>query len=275
MTSGDPPDLVRPLADAIADLERLHARFGDRLVVSPRFALSCDEATLAALGAFAAERGLLVQTHLSETPDEVAAVRTRFPGARDYLEVYERAGLVGPRTLLGHVIHVSDGELARIAAARAVVVHCPTSNRALGSGRMPLERLRAAGVKWVLGSDVGAGPSLCLLDAIAESLDAHAGAAPLDAAELLHRATVGHAALVAGRTEEDLPCGGRPGAIVVRRPDAPPLRPGDAAALLERLVGGWRRDRRLEVLRIVPWDDDARRDSRHSRQRTPRDSLRG
>jgi len=275
MTAGEPPGLVRTPAEAMADLERLHACFGDRLVVTPRFALSCDAATLAALGAFANARGLLVQTHLSETPDEVALVRARFPGARDYLDVYERAGLIGPRTLLGHVIHVSDGELARIAAAGAIVVHCPTSNRALGSGRMPLERLRAAGVKWVLGSDVGAGPSLCMLDAIAGAQDAHAGVAPLDTAELLHRATVGRAAVTAGRTEEDLPCALRPGAVVIAGRGAASGARGDALALLHELLLGWRRDRRVDVLRVAPWSGDSRSDACHSPSPGRRGTLPG
>jgi guanine deaminase len=234
----------------MAELEALRARFGTRLVVSPRFALSCDDRTLAALGAFAERHGLLVQTHLGENEDEVAGVRAQFPSARDYLDVYERAGLLGPRTLLGHVIHVSDDELRRIAVAKAVVVHCPTSNRALGSGRMPLERLRDAGVRWVLGSDVGAGPNFCMLDVISEALAQHTGLAPLTAAECLHRATLGRAAVAAGRTESNVPCGARPGALVVARPAGLDLHRPDGDAWLEALLDVWRRERTLAVRRI-------------------------
>lgn len=255
MTAGEPASLVRPLPDAMADLARLHARFGGRLVVAPRFALSCDEPTLRALGAFAQERRLVVATHLSENPDEVESVRNRFRGARDYLDVYERAGLVTGRTLLGHAIHVSDDELARIAAAGATVVHCPTSNRALGSGRMPLERLRAAGVRWVLGSDVGAGPELCLLDAVSAALEQHEGKTPVTAGELLHRATLTRTAVLSGATEADAGCGLRPGAIVVTPPDDLDLRTPDPEAWLAALVGAWRRDRRLQVRRVVTWPD--------------------
>lgn len=253
MTTGEPAALLRPLAAAMQDLERLHARFVNRLVVTPRFALSCDDETLAALGRFASERGLIVQTHLSEQTAEVETVRNRFRGDADYLAVYERAGLVGPRTLLAHTIHVSDGELERIARAGATVVHCPSSNRALGSGRMPLERLRRAGVPWVLGSDVGAGPELCMLDAICAALDQHQGQAPVTAAELLHHATLSLAAVLGGQTLHAGGCGVRAGAIVVAPPDGIDLRATDAASLLDALLDAWRRDRRFRVRRVEPW----------------------
>jgi guanine deaminase len=230
MTRNGPPELLAS-TDGLADLLRAHP---SRAVVAPRFALSCDEGTLAALGALAAESGVWIQTHLSENADEVAEVGRLFPAARDYLEVYERAGLVGPRTLLAHAVHVSDDELARIAAARAVVVHCPTSNTALASGRMPLARLRAAGVAWVLGSDVGAGPDPCLLDVIAEALDVHPTGA-VSAVELFHRATLGLRALEEGLTDSSSRGRRRPtaGATAPRRScgscwrsGAPPARSG-------------------------------------------------
>ena len=219
MTTGGPSALRHDLAPALREIGALADRFGDRVVVSPRFALSCDDFTLASLGDLARRRGLPVQTHLAETGDEVAAVGRAFPTARDYLDVYARAGLVGPRTLLGHVIHVSDDELRRIAASEAIVVHCPTSNLALGSGRMELERLRAHGVRWTLGSDVGAGPDPSMLDVLGAGLTVHAGFADVSATELFHRATLGAAALFAGGSERRLArVGDRPEPIVLPRP---------------------------------------------------------
>lgn len=257
MTTGEPKELVRPLDAFLRELGALHVRHGDRVAVAPRFALSCDEASLAALGAFAADRRLMVQTHLSESPAEVETVRRRFPAAKDYLDVYERAGLVGRRTLLAHVIHVSDDELRRIAASGATVVHCPTSNHVLGSGRMPLERLRRAGVRWVLGSDVGAGPDLRMIDPICAALEQHDRHAALTAAELLHRATLSRAAIAGGRTEHDAGCGARPGAIVVAPPDGLDVTRPDPAAWLGAILDAWRQGRRFDVRRVVAWDGDS------------------
>lgn len=240
MTRNGPPELLSTPEAAVAGLEALIAKHGDRAVVTPRFALSCDQETLAELGALALRSGGWVQTHLSENEDEVSEVARLFPESKDYLDVYERRGLVGPRTLLAHAVHVSDDELARIAARRAIVVHCPTSNRALGSGTMPLERVRAAGVKWVLGSDVGAGPHLNMLDAIACAMDVHP-AGSITHVELFHRATLGLRALAGGHIEERAPTiGHRAGALVVPMPAGVDPGTDDAEAVFGALVDRWR-----------------------------------
>ncbi|HSH22292.1 MAG TPA: amidohydrolase family protein, partial [Candidatus Caenarcaniphilales bacterium] len=85
-----------------------------------------------------------------------------FPDARDYLDVYDRAGALGPRTILAHAIHLSDREVARIVESGSRVAHCPASNLFLASGVMPLARYLEAGIAVGLGSDVGAGPDLPL-----------------------------------------------------------------------------------------------------------------
>ncbi|MBI5610332.1 MAG: amidohydrolase family protein [Deltaproteobacteria bacterium] len=186
MERNAPDVLLRPAAELLADLE---AHGPPVFAVTPRFAPNLSEAGLAACGAVATERSAPIQSHLSENVDEVAWVRQLFREAADYLDVYDRAGLLGPRTVLAHGIHLSDRELQRLAATGTLIAHCPTSNVALGSGRMPLERLRAAGVPWVLASDVGAGPRLALLDAMAAFIQVHQGFADSTAAEALCRAT--------------------------------------------------------------------------------------
>ncbi|HEY1521062.1 MAG TPA: amidohydrolase family protein, partial [Solirubrobacteraceae bacterium] len=75
-------------------IERWHGRGRLRYAVTPRFSVSCSEAMLAACGDLAGDaEGLLFTTHLNETPDEVALVRSLFPWASDYLQTYERYGL--------------------------------------------------------------------------------------------------------------------------------------------------------------------------------------
>ncbi|MDQ6623042.1 MAG: amidohydrolase family protein [Verrucomicrobiota bacterium] len=66
--------------------------------------------------------------------------------ARDYTDDYERAGLLTPKTMLGHCILLQAREIQAIAKARAAVAHCPTSNLYLGSSLMKLDRIRAAGI---------------------------------------------------------------------------------------------------------------------------------
>lgn len=190
MTQGEPPSLVAPLASCLEDLKALQIEFEEALAVSPRFALSCDEQTLKELARFAFDYTLWVQTHLAENQEEVAAVAKAFPKARSYTDVYDQAGLLTPRTLLAHCIHLSEFDWRAIKQRGCIVVHCPTSNEALGSGRMPLEKVRALDIPWVLGTDVGAEPDLCMLDVIEAVMRVHDWEAPVTAVEAFFRATV-------------------------------------------------------------------------------------
>ena len=177
-------------AEAATLAERWHGRGRLRYAVSPRFAVTCGDGVLAACGALARERPeLLVTSHLNESRAEIATVRAAFPFDRDYLAVYERHGLVGPRSVFAHDVHPSDDELARLAAAGAAVAHCPTSNAFLGSGAFPYARHRRAGVRVALGSDVGAGTSPAPLHEALQAYLTQAGLGPegepLTAAHLL------------------------------------------------------------------------------------------
>ncbi|MGQ9786241.1 MAG: amidohydrolase family protein [Anaerolineae bacterium] len=62
-------------------------------------------------------------------------------------------GVLEAHPLLVHAVHVTEEEIAHIAASRCAVVHCPRSNHLLGCGRMPLEHYLRAGVPVYLGTD--------------------------------------------------------------------------------------------------------------------------
>ena len=145
-------------------IERWHGRGLVRYAVSPRFAVSCSEELLEACGALGGEaHGLLVTTHLNETAEEIALVHDLFPWAADYLEAYERYGLVGERSVFAHDVQPHERELERLAVAGAAVAHCPSSNAFLGSGLFPLRRHLSHGVRVGLGTDVGAGTGFSML----------------------------------------------------------------------------------------------------------------
>ena len=144
---------------------RWHGRDAGRLryAFTPRFAVSCTFEMLRDSAALAAQHGAYWQTHLSEDAGEIDEVRRLFPGAGDYLDVYDRAGALGPRSILAHAIHLSDREVARMVESDTRVAHCPASNLFLSSGMMPLGAYRTAGMTVGLGSDVAAGPDLSML----------------------------------------------------------------------------------------------------------------
>jgi guanine deaminase len=147
---------------------RWHGRDAGRLqyAFTPRFAVSCTAELLRESAALAAAHGAYWQTHISEDYGEIDAVRQLFPDARDYLDVYDRAGALGTRTIMAHAIHLSQREVERLADSGAHVAHCPASNLFLSSGMMPLAAYRAAGITVALGSDVAAGPDLSIFGAM-------------------------------------------------------------------------------------------------------------
>lgn len=163
MDQNCPDALSVDASRALSAVEKLAADFhgaGSGLVrtaVTPRFALSCTRGMLEGAASVASRLGLPIQTHVSENEREGVETLRVHPFAEDYLGVYESLGLLGPRTLLAHAIHLSPSEWDRIASTGTAIAHCPDSNAFLGSGRFTLSRADARGVRVGLGSDVAAG----------------------------------------------------------------------------------------------------------------------
>ena len=125
--------------DSKALLERWHGVGRASYVVTPRFAPTSTPEQLAAAGALWAEHPSVgMQTHISENRREIEWVGELFPDARDYLDVYERFGLVGPGANFGHAIHLTERERAALRDTGSGVSHCPTSNAFIGSGLFDL-----------------------------------------------------------------------------------------------------------------------------------------
>jgi guanine deaminase len=156
--------LDRSLRETAGLIERWHGADDGRLgyAVTPRFAVSCTPEMLRESASLARSTGAWWQSHVSEDPGEIEEVRRLFPDAIDYVDVYDRAGALGERTILAHAIHLSDRELARLVECGVRVAHCPSSNLFIGAGVMPLARWQAAGLTVGLGSDVSGGPELSL-----------------------------------------------------------------------------------------------------------------
>lgn len=169
-----PAGLCDTAASGRAESEALIARWRGRgrlgYAVTPRFALTSTPAQLASAGELlAAHPDALLHTHLSENLGEIAAVGAAFPDARDYLDVYARHGLVGPRSVFAHGVHLDDDAMGRLSRAGSAIAFCPTSNLFLGSGLFDLARADAHGVRVGLGTDVGAGTSFSLLHTAGEA----------------------------------------------------------------------------------------------------------
>ncbi len=111
-------------------------------------------AALAEVAAHAASAGCPVHIHVAEQRREVEDCIAAL-GAPP-VQWLLASGHVTPRWCLVHATHVTDGELAGIAASGAVVGLCPSTEANLGDGRFPLDRLLAAGGRFGIGSDSNA-----------------------------------------------------------------------------------------------------------------------
>ncbi len=194
-----PADLADTAQSAYDDSEALIRRWHGQgrldYALTPRFAPTSSPAQLVACAAlWDAYPDVAMQTHLSENKDEIAWVGRLFPDAPDYLGVYENAGLLRPRSLFGHAIHLLPRERDAARAVGAGLVHCPTSNLFLGSGLFEFQQLLDAGQRIALATDVGGGTSFSMLATMkaAYQVSAMAGRA-LEIEPLWYSATLGAA----------------------------------------------------------------------------------
>lgn len=154
----------RAYAEGKTLIERWHGVGRALYAVTPRFSLSASEGILDACAALMREfPDVRFTSHINENAAEIRTVQELFPQARDYLDTYERAGLVTRRSVLAHNVHPNDRELGVMAAHHCTAAHCPCSNSALGSGFFPLKRHLQAGVHVSLGTDVGGGTGFSML----------------------------------------------------------------------------------------------------------------
>ena len=262
---------LRQSADLCA---RWHGRDGGRLryAFTPRFAVSCSAELLSESARLAADAGAYLQTHLSEDGGEMGEVRRLFPEARDYLDVYDLAGGLGPRTILAHAIHLSPREIARLAETGSHVAHCPASNLFLGSGNMPLARYLDEGISVGLGSDVAAGPELSLFGVMRAGAYTHnalgteaAALGSLDPLRWLRLATLDGAAALGLQDEIGSIEVGKEADLILVDPEltAPlaGIETSEPSELMSRLIfrphpamvrGAWVRGRRLATDQIAP-----------------------
>jgi guanine deaminase len=164
-----------------------------RYAVTPRFAVTSSDAQLAVAGELLQSLpGALMQTHISESPGEIALVQQLFPWSKDYTDVYDRYGLLSNRSLFAHGIHLSERERGRMSESGSTVVHCPTSNAFLGSGIMRMPEMQH--VNLGVATDIGGGTSYSMLTTMGEAykLQMLTGYKP-SVQELYFLATLGNA----------------------------------------------------------------------------------
>ena len=153
-------DTEQSLIDTEALIKQWHGV--DRLgyAITPRFVPTSSAAQLRGAGELAAKYpDVWIQSHVAENLDEIAWVKQLYPEARSYLSVYEQFGLLRPRAVYAHCIHIDDEDRALMRATGTAAAVSPTSNLFLGNGFFDYAAADRAGHLYGLASDVGGGTS--------------------------------------------------------------------------------------------------------------------
>jgi guanine deaminase len=213
--------------DSKALIGRWHRRGRSRYAITPRFAGTSTPEQLDAAGTLWREHpDVLVHTHIAENKREVAWTAELFPQAKNYLDVYDRHGLIGRRAVLAHGVHLGEEELCRCHESGAALAHCPTSNLFLGSGLFRVGAVKdpKRPVHVGLGTDIGGGTSFSLLATMGAAYEiAQLGGRSLSAVEAFYLATLGGARALALDDCVGSIAPGREADLTVLDPNATPL----------------------------------------------------
>lgn len=209
MNMNSPAELTQSEDAALKLTQKLIKRFGKRHALTPRFAITTTPKVMLEGSKMADKAKTFKQTHLSETPQEidfVLSIYQKLPGfekVKSYTEIYEKTGMLGKRSLMGHGIHLSEKELKTLHKTDTAVIHCPTSNapweeRGLGSGLFDFKKTEKYKVRWALGSDIGGGPILSMFDVMRSFVDQNEKAGIKEATYIkaLYRSTLAGAEIL-------------------------------------------------------------------------------
>ncbi len=140
-------------------------------VVTPRYAGSCSFELLTAAAEIASQHNLLIQTHLAENTSELDYVASLHPNCSSYTDIYFKSGIMECQPLLAHCIYLDEESLDIISSTSSPIVHCPSSNRYLMSGKMQFMKYHNLGLEVGLGTDVAGGYSLSMINEMREAIE--------------------------------------------------------------------------------------------------------
>lgn len=119
--------------------------------MAPHGPYTVSDKTFSRIATMAEELDLPIHVHLHETRDEIEQSLAQYkvrPLAR-----LHALGVVSPRLIAVHAVHLSEQELELLARFGASVAHCPSSNLKLASGFAPVAAMLGHGINVGLGTD--------------------------------------------------------------------------------------------------------------------------
>lgn len=140
--------------DGFADKVSAHHRSGNdrvHVALSPHAPYSCGPEMFRRARAVADDLGVVIHTHLSEGPQEIAYVAETY-GTRPAQWLHD-LGFLKPDVTAAHCTQLDDTDIAILAATGTKIAHCPCCNAKLDSGTLRLRSVREAGITVGLATD--------------------------------------------------------------------------------------------------------------------------
>lgn len=256
MTMNSPKSLIHESSEAVNLVKKLSAKYREKYCLTPRFAIATDPHTMTETVKLAKKHKCFMQSHLSETKNEINFVLSMyrqmqgFEKVGNYTEIYHKVGMLNAKSIMGHGIHLAPEELRVLAKTKTAIAHCPTSNApkkqlGLGSGLFDFKQVEKLGVRWALGSDIGGGPFLSMLDVMRSFVEQNekAGIKGATYTKALYRATLAGAEILGvARKKGNLAVGKEANFTVFRRFPLKATASGDQ--ILAQLISRGRKNRK-------------------------------
>ncbi len=139
------------LRKGLAARDRLKNEVLISFCMAPHAPYTVSDSSFEQIVTLAEQLDLPIHVHLHETEGEIADHIKQY-GVRP-IERMQRLGLLSPRLIAVHAVHLADMEIALLAAQGCSVAHCPASNLKLASGLARVGELLDAGVNVGIGTD--------------------------------------------------------------------------------------------------------------------------
>lgn len=201
LRAADAESILQAAAERVESIERQAdvraARDRFTTVLTPHAPHTTSQPLLKALGGRAVASAEMLSIHVAESEEETQLLRDGTGPFKDFLierdawdpgfkapgvspvEYLDRLGVLTPRTLAVHCIHIDSKDLSRLQAKGVTVVTCPRSNQRLGVGKAPVLKLLSAGVPVALGTDsLASAPDLDVFTEVAHLRQEHPGLSP-------------------------------------------------------------------------------------------------
>jgi 5-methylthioadenosine/S-adenosylhomocysteine deaminase len=118
---------------------------------APHSAASCSKEFLERVKELAVRDNLRIHIHVLETESELNLMKKRY--GMCFVNLLNSIGFLGQDVLAAHCVWLSDDDIGILENKNVSVVHCPSSNMALGAGVAPVPKMLERGINVALGTD--------------------------------------------------------------------------------------------------------------------------